>query len=63
MLVVLDSIMSTVESQGTSHSAGSNQMMFIGKGRERVSGPPAVVKAKCYATKILMYSITVRVCS
>lgn len=55
--------MSTVESQGTSHSAGSNQMMFIGKGRERVSGPPAVVKAKCYATKILMYSITVRVCS
>lgn len=37
VLVVLGSIMSTVESQGTSHSAGSIQIMFIGKERDRVS--------------------------
>ncbi len=37
VLVVLGSIVSTVESQGTSHSAGSIQIMFIGKGREGVS--------------------------
>lgn len=37
VLVVLGSIMPTVESQGTSHSAGSIQIMFIGKGREWVS--------------------------
>lgn len=36
-LVVLGSIVSTVESQGTSHSAGSIQIMFNGEGCERVS--------------------------
>lgn len=37
VLVVSGSIMSTVESQGTSHSAGSIQIMFIGKERDGVS--------------------------
>lgn len=41
VLVVLGSIVSTVESQGTSHSAGSIQIMFIGKGRKGFLSSPS----------------------
>lgn len=61
------SIVSTVESQGillllqgVFKSCSLEKRTWQGSvGSLRA----AVVKAKCYATKILMYSITVRVCS
>lgn len=60
MLVVSDRSVSTVENQGTSHSAGSIQIMFIRKGSERVSvGPSEQLLSRQNAMlQILMYSIT-----